>query len=86
VTYDGTVFNYTKETDGDAWYERCSRMTLSKEGWGSYDQGVVSRSGFGDGEHICWTARKEKHVVGIILDFNMIKYNNELLNLLVWDN
>lgn len=36
-------------SDGDAWYESICKFTLGDDGWGSYDRGVVSSSGWGDG-------------------------------------
>lgn len=37
------------DSEGDAWYEKMCKFTLGELGWGAYDAGVVSRSGWGDG-------------------------------------
>lgn len=36
--------------DGDKWYEKMCRFTINGDGrWGSYESGVVTSSGYGDG-------------------------------------
>ena len=38
-----------EHSDGDSWYESICHFTLEGDGWGAYDAGVVSSSGWGDG-------------------------------------
>jgi hypothetical protein len=45
--------------DGDAWYEKICRFTLAEDGWGAYDAGAVSSSGWGDGEYPVYGAENE---------------------------
>lgn len=35
--------------EGDAWYEKMCKLTLAADGYGAYDAGIVSSSGWGDG-------------------------------------
>jgi hypothetical protein len=60
-----------KENDGEEWYEHMSDMTLDGEGWGTYSNGIVSRSGIGDGGYELRVAKHKGKVVGILLDFFM---------------
>lgn len=45
--------------DGDAWYETICHFTLEGDGWGAYDAGVVSSSGWGDGMYPVYGAENE---------------------------
>ena len=74
VGYDGRSFEwlesvYKDMSDGDDWYLKMTKKTLTTEGWGSYDQGIVSRSGFGDGGYNLYTARIDGEVVAMAVDF-----------------
>ena len=41
---------YRKDKEsGEEWYEKMCKFTLSEQQWGSYDTGVVTCSGYGDG-------------------------------------
>ena len=41
-----------QKEDGEQWYVKmCDRTLSTKEGWGVYDTGVVSSSGYGDGQY-----------------------------------
>jgi hypothetical protein len=66
-------FNGGFTTDGseeDKWYEKMCDLTLSTENnWGSYDNGVVSSSGYGDGSYNLYVSRVKGKVVGIMVDF-----------------
>jgi hypothetical protein len=56
--------------DGEGWYEKMCDLTLSTdESAGTYDQGVVTSSGIGDGSYVLYTASKEGKVVGFKVDF-----------------
>lgn len=80
-TYDGRPFSLmSKDNDGDDWYEKMCKFTLSSQSWGSYDRGVVSSSGIGDGGYRCLVAKKKGKIVGIAIDFYMEKFPNKDLN------
>lgn len=70
-TYDGgDKFKlFTKDQDGDDWYEKMCQMTLSKAGWSTYSNGIVSRSGFGDGSYSLYTVTKGKEIIAMCIDF-----------------
>jgi hypothetical protein len=55
-------------------------FTLGDKHWGEYSQGVVSSSGFGDGQYECKVAKVDKKIVGITLDFGLHKLDNFLIN------
>jgi hypothetical protein len=58
------------KTDGDAWYEKICRFTLAEDGWGAYDAGAVSSSGWGDGEYPVYGAEnKDGKTVALNLVF-----------------
>lgn len=74
VGYDGRSFEWldslsrADEVGGD-WYTKMCKKTLTTDGWGTYDQGIVSRSGFGDGSYSLYTARIDGEVVAMAVDF-----------------
>jgi len=82
TTYDGgPLFEYPwRDKAGDAWYEKMCRITLAECSWGTYSEGVVSRSGYGDGAYTCLVAKKNKKIVGIAIDFGVIRLANSFLN------
>ena len=53
------------------WYRVCCNMTIGERAWGTYDKGVVSSSGIGDGCYDVYVAKHEGKVVGIHIDFGM---------------
>ena len=44
-------FNISYDKEGDKWYKKICKFTLSDNHWGSYESGVVSSSGYGDGSY-----------------------------------
>ena len=54
---------------GDVWYESICRYTLAEDGWGSYDTGVVSSSGWGDGMYPVYGAEVDGKIVALQLIF-----------------
>jgi hypothetical protein len=55
--------------DGDKWYEKICHFTLDKQQWGLYDTGVVSSSGFGDGQYPLEVMEDGDKVVGIKITY-----------------
>ena len=81
LAYDGRPFEYPwRDKAGDAWYEQICRITLGELSWGAYEEGVASRSGYGDGSYTCYVAKKNKKIVAIAIDFNVIRISSGLLN------
>ena len=59
---------------GKKWYDRICELTLCTESWGSYDTGVVSSSGIGDGSYSLYTATVDEtnpEIVGFVIDFGL---------------
>ena len=62
--------NYNGQ-EGDVWYSHMCDRTLGEEGWGHFENGVVSRSGYGDGSYNLYLGRVNRKVVGICIDFSV---------------
>lgn len=72
--------------DGDVWYGHMCDKTLSETGWGTYDNGVVSSSGVGDGSYKLLVAKHKGKVVGIAIDFYILEFkNSDFNNILEFD-
>lgn len=58
-------------SDGDKWYEAMCRYTLGNEQqWGSYDAGVVSSSGWGDGVYPLEISKdQDGNIVAMLITF-----------------
>ena len=57
-------------SDGDAWYEAMCNFTLENDGWGAYDAGAVSSSGWGDGMYPVYGAENDDgKIVALQLSF-----------------
>lgn len=69
--HNAPKFDAEGDEDGNIWYNHMCDKTLSEEQWGTYDRGVVSSSGFGDGMYETFTATVDNEVVGICIDFNV---------------
>lgn len=58
---------------GDHWYAKMCNLTLSDQGWGGYDTGVVSSSGWGDGSYelsICYEGdHDDNEIEGLKITF-----------------
>ena len=48
-----------RDQEGDIWYEAMCKFTLGEDGWGAYDAGVVSSSGWGDGMYPVYAAHND---------------------------
>lgn len=61
------------EKDGDVFYDLMCGLTINNEdGWGTYDEGVVSRSGYGDGSYDLYVSKNEEgKIIGILIDFGV---------------
>lgn len=65
-------FSCSRGEDGDEWYDKMCQRTLDELQWGSYDEGVVSSSGFGDGSYTLYVlTTDEDEVVGFCIDFGV---------------
>jgi hypothetical protein len=68
-------FDLSGSEDGDKWYEKICKFTLSEDQWGMYDNGVVSCSGLGDGSYLLFVIRNEKKkVVGMLINYLLEDY------------
>lgn len=60
----------TNGSDEDKWYEKICDLTLSTEdNWGTYKNGVVASSGYGDGVYHLYLSKVKGKTVGIMVDF-----------------
>jgi hypothetical protein len=71
---------FGKVEGGDIWYGHMCDRTLSDTQWGTYDNGVVSSSGFGDGTYNLLVAKHKGQIVGIAIDFYVLKFKNSDFN------
>jgi len=62
------TYRPTKET-GEDWYVKMCDRTLREEQWGTYETGVVSSTGFGDGSYKLETSEMDGMVHGIRITF-----------------
>ena len=82
ITTPDTKFTIGRDGEGDAWYEKMCQFTLGENQWGSYDTGVVSSSGIGDGGYDCLVAKHKGKIVGICINFGLDKSPNKFINTL----
>lgn len=71
---DSEGYNFGNDFDkepGDVWYRKMCGLTLSDQSFGSYDQGVVSSSGIGDGSYELLVATRKNKVIGFVVNFYM---------------
>lgn len=73
IGYDGRNFDWLdsmlEDGNGDDWYNKMCKLTLSETGWGTYSNGIVSRSGLGDGSYCLFTASKNRKIIAMCIDF-----------------
>ena len=64
-------FHIVFDGEGEKWYEAMCKFTLSGEGhWGSYDSGVVTSSGYGDGGYPLEVLRESNgYIVGMKITY-----------------
>jgi hypothetical protein len=56
---------------GDLWYRHMAKQTLSEQQWGTYEKGIVSTSGFGDGSYQLFVVKKRNKIVAFAIDFGV---------------
>lgn len=68
-----TVGKYLQSNSkpGESWYDNiCSHTCNTEDGWGTYDRGVVSSSGWGDGVYEVYAAFNDQdQIVSIEVEF-----------------
>jgi len=70
-------FRPVKE-DGEQWYVKmCDRTLSTEEGWGTYDTGVVSSSGYGDGQYELLISQMDGMIHGFKIIFIDDSYQEE---------
>ena len=57
------------DDSGDRWYEKMCKFTLSGLGWGSYETGVVTSSGYGDGGYPLEIIEEDGKIVGMRITY-----------------
>lgn len=69
----GNDFDFgMSDEPGDIWYGKMCQRTSDVLQWGSYDEGVVSSSGFGDGSYTLYVLTDDENmVVGFCIDFGI---------------
>ncbi len=69
---DGDISFFSEgffQKSGDRWYTKMCSYTVGQKQWGSYPDGTVSSSGFGDGGYDVYTASIDNKIVGICIDY-----------------
>ena len=69
ITTPPTDFDLPFDEEGDKWYEKMCKFTLSKDQYGKYDTGVVTSSGLGDGMYPVEVAYDNDKVIGIRITY-----------------
>ena len=69
VNFQLNRFGNEQLLEGDDWYEKMCKFTLSEASWGAYDNGVVSSSGIGDGAYDLYVMKDGDEIVGMKVDF-----------------
>jgi hypothetical protein len=84
VGFDGQPFDRLEEmlkpeNEGDDFYLKMCKITLSEKQWGGFDNGVICRSGYGDGGYVLYVAKDEStgKIIGFCIDF-MVQEEEEL--------
>jgi hypothetical protein len=67
---DGDVSIFPPKNDaGDEWYLAMCSRTLGGNTIGSYPEGIVTTSGFGDGSYRLYVAKKYNKVIALCIDY-----------------
>jgi hypothetical protein len=72
-----------KEDAGEEWYgHMCDLSDFYKDKWGTYANGIVSRSGLGDGSYELRLAKHKGKVIGMVLDFRIEKLKIDIIEMI----
>ena len=71
---------FSKEELGEHWYSHMCDRTLSEQSWGTYENGVVSSSGIGDGSYRLLLAKHNGKIVGIAVDYYILELKSDSFN------
>lgn len=75
------TFPYNTDGPGETWYEKMCDKTLTEPQWGTYDSGVASSSGYGDGSYSLYVAKNdEDEIIGILIDYGVSSEENTEIN------
>lgn len=67
-----------QDGEGEQWYVKmCDRTLSTEEGWGVYDTGVVSSSGYGDGQYELQVCQMDGLIHGFKIIFIDDSYEEE---------
>ena len=70
ITTPDIDFAMEESQEGDAWYNKMCKFTLSKDHYGAYDTGIVSSSGVGDGSYPLYVAYdRDNNIIAMKLDY-----------------
>jgi hypothetical protein len=74
----GDISSRTSKEEGEEWYVKmCDRTLSTEEGWGVYDTGVVSSSGYGDGSYELQVCQMDGLIHGFKIIFIDDSYEEE---------
>ncbi len=70
TTPSNVDFPYEENGEGDAWYAKMCKFTLSDDSYGAYDTGLVSSSGIGDGGYPLYVAYdNDNNIIAMKIDY-----------------
>ena len=70
ITTPDIDFAMEESQEGDAWYNKMCRFTLSNNHYGAYDTGIVSSSGLGDGSYPLYVAYdRNNYIIAMKIDY-----------------
>jgi Protein of unknown function (DUF4241) len=70
ITTPDVDFEMPDGGEGEAWYTKMCKFTLSEDSYGAYDTGMVSSSGIGDGSYPLYVAYdKNDNIIAMKLDY-----------------
>ena len=82
--FAGEGYNIKDGGEGENWYSHMCDLTLyTQESWGSYDAGVVSSSGWGDGMYPLKIQKEKGKIIGIFIDFGITPVQKKFLESLM---
>jgi hypothetical protein len=70
TTPSNVDFAYEENGEGEAWYAKMCKFTLSDDSYGAYDTGIVSSSGIGDGGYPLYVAYDNNdNIIAMKIDY-----------------